>query len=140
MKQYVEYFIRHHGREWRLRDAVPPPPSSKYLVSKSIDGDIDSTKNVYELEIGEKVVSCTCPSRQRPCKHVKMVERWLKLDLCANQRKEDFYFDPQRNQFLRFQDIEGQMKRLNDITPMTPQEHYAQMASDTDQPDPPEQE
>lgn len=63
----MDYFFKEHEY---------PGKATFYTVAK-FDPDKSVPDEVYTIRPGNYSTSCSCPSRQVPCKHARLVERWL---------------------------------------------------------------
>lgn len=91
-----------------------PPPSKRalyrirsqndgknlYLISK-LDGNLDVKASYAIYEDFNKALTCNCPSRKRPCKHIAYLHKFHE-----NNQIDGFkLYDPLVNRFVSLEDI-----------------------------------
>ena len=73
---------------------------NKYLISK-LDGNLEVKASYAMYDDFENKLTCNCPSRKRPCKHVAFLAAFLRED----QIDGELLFDPEHNRFISIGDI-----------------------------------
>lgn len=66
-----DFWQKMEGSDYIIRDIGP----DQYEVTKWSRGDTPT--EIYRVE-KRKTWTCNCPARKKPCKHIKLVQDWIK--------------------------------------------------------------
>jgi hypothetical protein len=73
---------------------------NKYLISK-LDQNFEVMASYLMYDDFENKLTCNCPSRKRPCKHVAYLEAFTQ----AGQINGPEIYDAVSNRFIRMEDV-----------------------------------
>lgn len=72
-----------------------------FLVSK-LDENLDVVTSYAMYNTFDGTMTCNCPSRKRPCKHIAMLHRFHDV----KQVDGDLFYDPERDGFVSMESLQ----------------------------------